>query len=172
MSKHIGSTSFDDTDCSARLRSRLDDYQALKRASYVVRGQSKKLFICDSLSVVSHNEQRDLRMARLPRFSLPSIPQHIIQLDNNRQAYFYAEEDYRFYWECLGEAARKYQVSVHAYVLMTHHVHRLMTPTSAAGTTRVMQTLGRRYVRYVNHTYRRSGTLWEGRYPASLVQGD
>jgi putative transposase len=111
-------------------------------------------------------------MARLPRFSLPSIPQHIIQLDNNRQAYFYAEEDYRFYWECLGEAARKYQVSVHAYVLMTHHVHRLMTPTSAAGTRRVLQTLGRRYVRYIHHTYRRSGTLWKGWYHASLVQGD
>ncbi len=73
---------------------------------------------------------------------------------------------------CLGEAARSYPVSVHAYVLMTNHVHLFMTPTSAAGTSRVMQTLGRRYVRYINPTYRRSGTLWEGRYHASLVQGD
>jgi putative transposase len=55
---------------------------------------------------------------------------------------------------------------------MTNHVHMLMTPTSVAGISRVMQTLGRRYVRYINHTYRRSGTLWEGRYHASLVQGD
>ncbi|MGH9894727.1 MAG: transposase [bacterium] len=111
-------------------------------------------------------------MARLPRLFLPSIPQHVIQRGNNRQACFYAEEDYRFYLECLGEAARKYRVSVHAYVLMTNHVHLLMMPSSAAGTRRVMQTLGRRYVRYVNHIYRRSGTLWEGRYHASLVQGD
>jgi putative transposase len=77
-----------------------------------------------------------------------------------------------FYLECLGEAARKYRVSVHAYVLMTNHVHLLMTPTSVAGMSQVMQMLGRRYVRYINYTYRRSGTLWEGRYHASLVQGD
>jgi putative transposase len=98
-------------------------------------------------------------MARLPRLSLPSIPQHVIQRGNNRQACFYADDDYRFYRKCLGEAARKYRVSVHAYVLMTHPVHLLMTPSSAAGTSRVMQTLGRRYARYINHTYRRSGTL-------------
>jgi putative transposase len=77
-------------------------------------------------------------MARLPRLSLPSISQHVIQRGNNRQACFYAEEDYHFYLECLGEAARKYRVSVHAYVLMTNHVHSLMTPSSAAGTSRVM----------------------------------
>jgi len=92
-------------------------------------------------------------MARLPRLSLASIPQLVIQRGNNRRACFYTDEDYRFCLECLGEAARKYQVSVHAYVLMTNHVHLLMTPTSAAGTSQVMQTLGRRYVRYINHTY-------------------
>jgi REP-associated tyrosine transposase len=69
--------------------------------------------------------------------------------------------------ECLGEVARRYRVSIHAYVLMTHPVHRLMMPTSAAGTRRVLQTLGRRYVRYINPAYRQSGTLWEGRYPAA-----
>ena len=111
-------------------------------------------------------------MARLPRLFLPSIPQHVIQRGNNRQACFYADEDYRFYLECLAEAARKYRASVHAYVLMTNHVHLLMTPTSAPGISRVMQTLGRRYVRTINHTYRRSGTLWEGRYHASLVQSE
>jgi putative transposase len=111
-------------------------------------------------------------MARLPRLSLASIPQHVIQRGNNRQACFYADEDYRFYLACLGEAARKYRVSVHAYVLMINHVHLLMMPTSVAGTSQVMQMLGRRYVRYINYTYLRSGTLWEGRYHASLVQGD
>ena len=111
-------------------------------------------------------------MARLPRLGIPSIPQHVIQRGNNRQACFYADDDHRFYLECLGEATRKYRVSIHAYVLMTNHVHVLMTPTSATGISRVLQTLGRRYVRYINQTYRRSGTLWEGRYHASLVQGE
>ncbi len=111
-------------------------------------------------------------MARLPRLALPSIPQHVIQRGNNRQACFYADDDYRFYLDCLGEAARRYRVSVHAYVLMTNHVHLLLTPASVTAVSRVMQTLGRRYVRYINHTYRRSGTLWESRYHASLVQAD
>jgi putative transposase len=90
-------------------------------------------------------------MARLLRLSLPSTPQHVIQRGNNRQACFYADDDYRFYLECLGDAARKYRVSVHTYVLMAHHVHLLMTPRSVAGTSRAMQTLGRCYVRYINH---------------------
>jgi putative transposase len=81
-------------------------------------------------------------MARLPRLGIPSIPQHVIQRGNNRQACFYAEDDHRFYLECLDEAARKYRVSIHAYVLMTHHIHGLMTPTSATGIGRVTQTLG------------------------------
>ena len=111
-------------------------------------------------------------MARLPRLGIPSIPQHVIQRGNNRQACFYADDDHRFYLECLGEATRKYRVSIHAYVLMTNHVHVLMTPTSATGISRVLQTLGRRYVRYINQTYCRSGTLWECWYHASLVQGE
>lgn len=111
-------------------------------------------------------------MTRLPRIALPSIPQHVIQRGNNRQPCFYADDDYHFYLECLGDAARKYHVSIHAYVLMTNHVHLLLTPAAMAGVSQVMQTLGRRYVRYINHTYRRSGTLWEGRYHASLVQAD
>jgi putative transposase len=85
-------------------------------------------------------------MARLPRLGIPLIPQHVIQRGNNRQACFYADDDHRFHLECLGEAPRKYRVSIHAYVLMTNHVHVLMTPTSATGIARVMQTLGRRYV--------------------------
>ena len=89
-------------------------------------------------------------MVRLPRLEIPSIPQHVIQRGNNRQACFYADNDPRFYLECLDEAARKYRVSIHAYVLMTNHVHVLMMPTSATGIDRVRQTLGRRYVRYIN----------------------
>ena len=109
------------------------------------------------------------RMARRPRFSFPGLPQHVIQRGNNRQAAFYTEEDRRFYLECLGDAARKYGCLVHAYVLMTNHVHLLATPLETSALSRTMQHLGRRYVRYVNDTYRRSGTLWEDRFKASLV---
>ncbi len=109
-------------------------------------------------------------MPRKPRMYLPGVPCHVVQRGNNRDACFFAEEDYRFYLECLGSAARRYRVAVHAYVLMTNHVHILMSPEEEAGVSRVVQSVGRRYVQYVNRTYRRSGTLWEGRHKSSLVQ--
>lgn len=111
-------------------------------------------------------------MARLPRLSLPGIPQHVIQRGNNRSACFFAEDDYRYYLDCLKDAVERYGVAVHAYVFMTNHVHLLLTPTDETGITRTIQTLGRRYVRYINQTYRRTGTLWEGRYQASLIDSD
>jgi len=109
-------------------------------------------------------------MARKPRFNLVEIPQHIVQRGNNRQPTFFAEEDYLFYLDCLGEAANKYGCAVHAYALMTNHVHLLVTPGTPESASRLMQSVGRRYVQYVNYHYKRSGTLWEGRYKASLVQ--
>lgn len=109
-------------------------------------------------------------MPRKPRYYLAGIPCHIIQRGNNRQASFYADDDYRFYLQCLSESAIRYQCAIHAYVLMTNHVHLLMTPTTADGISRVMQSVGRRYVQYINATYRRTGTLWEGRHKASLIQ--
>lgn len=108
-------------------------------------------------------------MARRSRFSFPGLPQHLIQRGNNRQIAFFAEADYRFYLKCLGGAARKYGCLIHAYVLMTNHVHLLATPLERYALSRTMQHLGRRYVRYVNDVYRRTGTLWEGRFKASLV---
>jgi len=108
-------------------------------------------------------------MARRPRFALPGVPQHVIQRGNNRQAAFYTDADRQFYLDCLGDAARKYGCLIHAYVLMTNHVHLLATPFEALALSRTMQHLGRRYVRYVNDTYRRSGTLWEDRFKATLV---
>lgn len=111
-------------------------------------------------------------MARLPRLSLPGLPQHVIQRGNNRSACFFAEDDYRYYLDCLQDAAKRHDVAVHAYALMANHVHLLLTPTGESGITRTMQTLGRRYARYINQTYRRSGTLWEGRYQASLIDSD
>ncbi len=111
-------------------------------------------------------------MARLPRFVLPGHPQHVIVRGNNREPIFVANEDYRFYLDKLQEACIKHLCDVHAYVLMTNHVHLLITPHNEDSISKVMQTLGRYYVQYFNYTYKRTGTLWEGRYKASLVDSE
>ncbi|HEX5792946.1 MAG TPA: transposase [Rheinheimera sp.] len=111
-------------------------------------------------------------MARLPRLYLPGCAQHVIQRGNNREACFYAEADYKAYLSFLKDAAAKYQVAIHAFVLMTNHVHLLLTPQSEQGVSRMMQAQGRKYVQYVNYTYRRTGTLWEGRYKSTVVDAD
>ena len=108
-------------------------------------------------------------MARKPRFNIVGIPQHIIQRGNNRAACFYNEEDYRFYLKCLEESAEKFNCLIHAYVLMTNHVHILATPQQKYSVSQMMQSIGRKYVRYINTSYQRSGTLWEGRFKSSLV---
>lgn len=111
-------------------------------------------------------------MPRKPRFLLPGLPQHIIQRGNNREPCFYAEEDYSRYLLDLDNALTNNNCALHAYVLMTNHVHLLVTPFSECGLSNMMQDLGRKYVSYINHTYKRSGTLWEGRFKASLVDTD
>ena len=108
-------------------------------------------------------------MARKPRFHLPGVPQHVIQRGNNREPCFFAEDDYIRYKDDLLEAASQNQAVIHAYVLMTNHVHILVTPGNEFSIPHMMQDLGRKYVRHINHRYQRSGTLWEGRYKASLV---
>jgi putative transposase len=108
-------------------------------------------------------------MPRRARLNLTDVPQHIIQRGNNRQATFYADEDYRCYLDCLLDASRKYDCAIYAYVLMTNHVHLLASAQRADGLSRMMQHLGGRFVNYINRRYRRSGTLWEGRFRASLV---
>jgi putative transposase len=111
-------------------------------------------------------------MARLPRYVLVGQPQHVIVRGNNREPIFYADEDYRFYLETLKKACAKHQCDVHAYVLMTNHVHLLITPNKSDGLSKVIQMLGRYYVQYFNYTYRRTGTLWEGRYKATLIDSE
>ena len=111
-------------------------------------------------------------MARRPHHVVPGQAIHLIQRGNNRQAMFFADTDYRFYHEALEDAAVRYTCAVHAYVFMTNHVHLLMTPSSEDGPSRVMQSVGRRYVRYVNTTYQRTGTLWEGRFRSAIVDSD
>lgn len=111
-------------------------------------------------------------MARKPRFSLPGVPQHVIQCGNNREPCFFAEDDYHRYLGDLREALDRNDCRLHAFVLMTNYVHLLLTPMSEHGVSHLMQDLGRKYVRYINHIYRRSGTLWEGRYKSSLIDSE
>ena len=108
-------------------------------------------------------------MARLPRLDLPGIPQHIVQRGNDRQACFADDADYLRYRQELGDAAMKHGCALHAYVLMTNHVHLLVTPAESAAVSRMMQAIGRHYLAAFNARYRRTGTLWEGRFKAALV---
>ena len=111
-------------------------------------------------------------MPRRARLAVPGIPWHIMQRGNNRSPRFYAEEDYRRYLDTLGEQADKYGCAIHAYVLMTNHVHLLLTPEAEDSAALLMKHLGQRYVQYINRSYQRSGTLWEGRYKSCLAQDD
>lgn len=109
-------------------------------------------------------------MARLPRLTVPGYPHHIIQRGNNRQAIFASAADYRFLLDLLEENAKKFGVAIHAYVLMGNHFHLLATPEASDSLPKMMQAVGRRYVRHFNNAQGRSGTLWEGRYKSTLIQ--
>jgi len=109
-------------------------------------------------------------MPRRARISLPNVPVHLIQRGNNRQPCFFADEDYCRYLDWLGEYASKSGCRIHAYVLMTNHVHLLLTADHADAGGGLMKLLGQRYVQYVNRAYHRSGTLWEGRFRSCPVQ--
>ena len=111
-------------------------------------------------------------MARLPRFVIPGQPQHVIVRGNNRSEIFCADADYQFYLEKLQLACDKHDCKIHAYVLMTNHVHLLITPQEEDGLSKAIQMLGRYYVQYYNYTYQRTGTLWEGRYKATLIDSE
>jgi len=111
-------------------------------------------------------------MPRKLRFNLPGVPQHVIQRGNNREPCFYLAQDYQRYLDDLKESALKYNCRIHAYVLMTNHVHLLITPMFENGVSQMMQALGGSYVKYINSTYKDSGTLWEGSFKASLIDSD
>lgn len=108
-------------------------------------------------------------MARRARFLPAGLPQHIIQRGVDRQLCFGCEADFKAYLYWLKEYSERHKVSIHAWVLMTNHVHILCTPYSGDGISKMMQSLGRSYVRYFNYNYQRTGTLWEGRFKACLV---
>lgn len=111
-------------------------------------------------------------MARLPRLILPGQPHHVILRGNNRQAIFFSDHDRQHMLATLAEVAALYGVSIHAYVLMDNHLHLLLTPPAADALSRMMQALGRRYVAWFNTRHQRSGTLWEGRFRAGLIEGE
>ena len=111
-------------------------------------------------------------MARLPRYVIPNQPQHIIQRGNNRQIIFVADADYQFFRDALIVACTKYGLAIHAYVWMTNHIHLLATPQFEDSISKVFQSVGRKYVQYFNYTYKRSGTLWEGRYRATVIDSE
>ncbi len=111
-------------------------------------------------------------MPRKPRFYAPNITCHIIQRGNNRSACFFNENDFKIYINALTDALIQYNVKLHAYVLMTNHVHLLMTPSTTEGISQVMQSVGRTYVSTINRLYQRTGTLWEGRHKACLIDSE
>ncbi len=109
-------------------------------------------------------------MPRKPRFIIPGVPVHIIQRGHSREPVFFEDDNFVAYLNWLQEGAERYDCAIHAYVLMTNHIHILATPAGKDSITRMMQYVGRRYVPYINDTYGSSGSIWEGRYKASLVQ--
>ena len=111
-------------------------------------------------------------MARQPRFFVPGEVLHVIQRGNNREAVFARDADFRAFLDYLAHAIRRHGVLVHAYVLMTNHVHLLATPLYKPSLPKALQSVGRRYVQYFNRAHQRSGTLWEGRYRATVVDSE
>ena len=111
-------------------------------------------------------------MARLPRLTAPGLPHHLIQRGNNRQPVFVDEVDCARFLGDLADLAASLGLAIHAYVLMPNHVHLLATPAAEDTLARLMQSLGRRYVRWFNARHRRTGTLWEGRFRSTVVEAD
>ena len=136
------------------------------------KNRDRPRFLCcnqKSLKKITLNPHGNT-MPRRSRIIMPGVPIHIIQRGNNRQACFFADEDYLLYLDWLEEYALATNCTIHAYVLMTNHVHLLLTPAEEHSPGALMKSLGQRYVQYVNRTYRRSGSLWEGRFRSCIAQ--
>lgn len=108
-------------------------------------------------------------MPRKPRFYLPDYPVHIVQRGHNKNNVFFENEDYKVYLDWLQEGSEWYEVPVHAYALLPNEIHILASPPDKQAASRMMQYQGRRYVPYVNAAYGKTGTIWQGRYKASLI---
>lgn len=108
-------------------------------------------------------------MPRPPRIILKGIPLHHIQRGNDRRPVFMDDRDHLLYRDLLREGCGRFGCAVHAYVMMTNHVHLLLTPAEPDSVARLTQWMGRHYVRRFNRRHERTGTLWEGRFRASLI---
>jgi putative transposase len=111
-------------------------------------------------------------MARLPRLVIPNQPLHIMHRGNNRQGIFESEEDIVRIKEDICYALEKSGCQLHTYVIMTNHLHLLLTPESKEQLAVFMQAMANKYVRYFNAKHRRTGTIWEGRYKSCLVDSE
>mgnify|MGYP001813390183 FL=1 len=111
-------------------------------------------------------------MPRRKRMYLSGHTYHLVQRGNNREACFFEPENYQFYLELWQHCAERYGVAMHAYCLMTNHVHFLVTPDESDSISRAMSVIGSRYAYYFNKTYKRTGTVWEGRHKSSLVHNE
>lgn len=111
-------------------------------------------------------------MPRQPRLVVPEYPHHVILRGNNKSAIFYNDTNRRFFIECLKETKEKTKSTIYAYCLMINHVHLLIVPSTEKSLGNMIQSLGRRYVQYINKLHKRTGTLWEGRFKSSLVSKD
>jgi REP-associated tyrosine transposase len=109
-------------------------------------------------------------MARHPRLIFPGLAVHIVQRGNNRNACFSADADYLTYLAYLRRLCPRYACEVHAYCLMTNHVHLLLTPAEPQACGFLMRDLGRCYVPYFNRRHGRTGTLWEGRFHSCVAE--
>ena len=108
-------------------------------------------------------------MARLQRVVLPGYPLHMMVRGHNSQDIFTTDEEKKSYLEWLKDAAREYELTIHAYALMPNHVHILATPKTVLSASKVMQSIGRRYAQLFNQTHGTSGTVWEGRFKSCLI---
>ena len=111
-------------------------------------------------------------MPRKPRFFLPGVAVHIVQRGYSRRPVFFEDSDYQTYLDLLYDASRRHHCAIHAYVLMTNHIHLLVTPCEKEGVSRLMQAVNRQYVPYINYTFGMSGSIWEGRFKASLIDDE
>lgn len=108
-------------------------------------------------------------MPRVPRLFLPNQPVHLVVRGHSRKAIVTRKKDCEFFLQCLRETSQRQEVALHAWVLMTNHLHLLLTPGHESSLSGMMQLLGSRYARYFNRSYGRTGALWEGRYKTSFI---
>ena len=135
------------------------------------RCRSQRFIDSDTVSQTT-KVYTEVALPRKPRLFLPEQPQHIVIRAHNRDPILVRDDDFRFFYKCLRDAARRNSLAIHAWVFMHNHMHLLATPGNAQSLPKTIQSVGRRYAQYFNRCYHRSGALWEGRYKSSLVETD